>query len=70
VGEGSLNRGVYQGALNLLAIYDATLSTHLETSTTFRGTSIRIQNDIICAVSDTVLEKIKSEIKKLCMFDL
>jgi hypothetical protein len=30
-GEGSLNRGIYLGALNLLAIYDATLSTHLET---------------------------------------
>jgi hypothetical protein len=48
----------------LLAIYDATLSTHLETSTTFRGTSNRIQNDVIRAVSDVVLEKIKSEIKK------
>jgi hypothetical protein len=54
--------GVYQGALNLLAIYDATLSTHLETSITFRGTSNRIQNDIIRAASDVVLEKIKSEI--------
>jgi hypothetical protein len=62
-GEGSLNRGVYPGALNLLAIYDATLSTHLETSTTFRGTSNRIQNDAIRAVSDVVLEKIKLEIK-------
>jgi hypothetical protein len=56
-GEGSLNRGVYLGALNLLAIYDATLSTHLETLTTFRGTSNRIQNDVIHAVSDIVLEK-------------
>jgi hypothetical protein len=62
-GEGSLNRGVSQGALNLLAIYDATLSTHLETSTTFRGTSNTIQNDIIRAVSDAVLEKTISEIK-------
>jgi hypothetical protein len=57
-GEGSLNKGVYQGAFNLLAIYDATLSTLLETSNTFRGTSNRIR-----AVSDVVLEKIKSEIK-------
>jgi hypothetical protein len=31
--------------------------------TTFRGTSNRIQNDVIRAVSDVVLEKIKSEIK-------
>jgi hypothetical protein len=62
-GEGSLNRDVYLGALNLLAIYDATLSTHLETSTTFCGTSNRIQNDVIRAVSGAVLEKIKSEIK-------
>jgi hypothetical protein len=62
-GEGSLNRGAYLGALNLLAIYDVTLNTHLETSTTFRGTSNRIQNDVIRAVSDVVLEKIKSEIK-------
>jgi hypothetical protein len=64
-GEGSLNRGVYQGALYLLAIYAATLSTHLKTSTTFHGTSIRIQNDIICAVSDIVLEKMKSEKKNV-----
>jgi hypothetical protein len=49
--------------LNLLAIYDATLSTHLETSTTFRGTSNRIKNDVIRAVSDVILKKIKSEIK-------
>jgi hypothetical protein len=62
-GEGSVNRGVYLVALNLLTIYDATLSTRLETSTTFRGTSNRIQNDVIRAVSDVVLEKIKSEIK-------
>jgi hypothetical protein len=41
-GEGSLNRGVYQGALNLLAIHDASLSTHLETSTTFRGTTFKM----------------------------
>jgi hypothetical protein len=62
-GEGSLNRGVYLGTLNLQAIYDATLSIYLETSTTFRGTSNRIQNDVIHAVSDVILEKIKSEIK-------
>jgi hypothetical protein len=62
-GEGSLYMGVYLGALNLLAIYDATLSTHLEMSTTFCGTSNRIQNVVIRAVSDVVLEKIKSEIK-------
>jgi hypothetical protein len=55
--EGPLNRGVYPGALNLLAIYDATVSTHLETSTTFRGTSNRIQNDVTRAVSDVILEK-------------
>jgi hypothetical protein len=63
--EGSLNRDVYQGALNLLAIYDATLRTHPETSTTFCGTSNGIQNDIIRAVSDVVLEKIKSQIKNV-----
>jgi hypothetical protein len=60
-GECSLNRGVYQGALNLLAIYDASLSTYLETSTTFRGTTINIQNDIIRAVRDVVLEKKKKK---------
>jgi hypothetical protein len=32
-------------------------------STTFRGTSNKIQNYIIRAISDVVLEKIKSEIK-------
>jgi hypothetical protein len=36
---------------------------NLETSTTFRGTSIKIQNYIIRAASDVVLEKIKSEIR-------
>ena len=62
-GEDSINRGVYRGLLNLLASYDAILNIHLETATTFRGTSNRIQNDLIQALSDVVLDKIKSGVK-------
>lgn len=35
----------------------------MKTSTIFRGTSNRIQNDLIIAISDLVLNKIKEEIK-------
>lgn len=57
------NKGVYLGALNYLSKYDATLSVHLEKSTAFRGTSNRIQNDLILAISD-VVDQIKQELSK------
>ncbi|KAJ4433006.1 hypothetical protein ANN_15263 [Periplaneta americana] len=62
--EEAVNKGVYLGALNYLAKYDLTLSHLLQTSTTFRGTSNRIQNDLILAVSDVVMDNIKQELSK------
>ena len=61
-GEDSLNKGVYLGVIELVAKYGGTLSNHLETSRIFRGTSNRIQNDLILAVSEVLLKKIKEEI--------
>lgn len=57
--EGAVNKGCFY-----LAKYDSTFSHHLETSTTFRGTSNRIQNDLILAVSDIVIDNIKQELSK------
>ncbi|KAJ4433592.1 hypothetical protein ANN_15902, partial [Periplaneta americana] len=62
--EEAVNKGVYLCALNYLAKYDLTLSHHPETSTTFCGTSNRIQNDLILAVSDVVMDNIKQELSK------
>lgn len=61
-GEDSLNKGVYLGLIELLSTYDAPLSNHLETSRIFRGTSNRIQNDIILTAGEILLKKIKQEI--------
>ncbi|CAH1110801.1 unnamed protein product [Psylliodes chrysocephalus] len=62
--SGSANRGNYIGLLSFLAKYDDTLKNHLIDSTTFRGTSNRIQNDLIKCTADVVMDHIKSEIKK------
>lgn len=61
--ETSINRGNYIELLKYTAEYDPLLKTHLETSTVFKGVSNRIQNDLIEAVANSLLEEIKSEIK-------
>ncbi|CAH1099150.1 unnamed protein product [Psylliodes chrysocephalus] len=50
--------------LSFLAKYDDTLKYHFIDSTTFRGTSNRIRNDLIKCTADVVIDHIKSEIKK------
>ncbi|KAJ4444935.1 hypothetical protein ANN_06734 [Periplaneta americana] len=60
--EDSLNKGNYIELLHLLSNYDTTLREHLESSTTFKGTSNRIQNDLITAISGVLMESIKNDI--------
>ncbi|KAJ4432268.1 hypothetical protein ANN_20885, partial [Periplaneta americana] len=60
--EDSLNKGSYIELLHLLSNYDITLREHLESSTTFKGTSNRIQNDLITAISGVLMESIKNDI--------
>ncbi|CAH1108510.1 unnamed protein product [Psylliodes chrysocephalus] len=47
-----------------LAKYDDAIKNHFTDSTTFRGTSNRIQNDLFKCTADVVMDHIKSEIKK------
>ncbi|KAL2097014.1 hypothetical protein ACEWY4_006221 [Coilia grayii] len=54
----SSNRGNYVELLNTFAEKDERLKMHLETSSVFSGTSNRIQNDLILAVSDMVCQDI------------
>lgn len=60
----SANRGNYIDLVNFLAKYDETLRSHFINSTVFRGTSNRIQNDLIECTADVVMDHIKNEIKK------
>lgn len=60
--ESSLNKGNYVETLQLISDYDPLLKSHLESATVFRGTSNRIQNDLIQAIKSVVLTEIKSEI--------
>jgi hypothetical protein len=60
--EDSLNCGNYIELTQLLAKYDSKLELHLQSSGAFKGTSNRIQNDIIECVGDVIMNKIKSEI--------
>ncbi|KAL4135414.1 hypothetical protein QTP88_007027 [Uroleucon formosanum] len=55
--------GNFLGCLNLLSSYDSILNVHLETSKIFRGTSNRIQNDLICSVNNIISTSIELEIK-------
>lgn len=59
---GATNKGNFMNLLNLLSKYDATLNNHLENSTTFRGTSNLIQNDLIHSIGTVLLQTIKDEI--------
>ena len=57
-----LNRGNYVELLNYLKEYDHLLEQHFKESTVFRGTSKSIQNDIIGAVCNVIISKIKCEV--------
>ncbi|XP_050516637.1 zinc finger MYM-type protein 1-like [Diabrotica virgifera virgifera] len=54
----SANRGNYMDLVSLISKYDPCLKTHLEQSSVFQGTSNRIQNDLISAISTVVSNKI------------
>ncbi|CAH1115699.1 unnamed protein product [Psylliodes chrysocephalus] len=60
----SANRGDYMDLLSFLAKYDDTLKNYFINLTTFRGTSNRIQNDLIKCTTDVVMDHIKTKIKK------
>ncbi|CAH1112467.1 unnamed protein product [Psylliodes chrysocephalus] len=62
--SGSANQGNYMDLLSFLAKYDDTLKNHFFDTTTFRGTSNRIQNYLIKCTADVLMDHIKSEIKK------
>ncbi|XP_046847816.1 zinc finger MYM-type protein 1-like [Xenia sp. Carnegie-2017] len=62
--EESANRGNYVELIKLLSAYDPTLEQHLHTATVFSGLSNRIQNDLIVAVKDVMLEAIKDEVMR------
>ena len=59
----SLNRGNYIEYLYELAENDVELKDHLQNSTVFSGMSSDIQNDLIFAVSELMILKIKEEVK-------
>lgn len=59
----SLNRGNYIEILQFLSKYDVKLDTHLQSAKIFKGTSNRIQNDIIESISAVTLDTIREEVK-------
>ena len=62
-GEDSVNKGNYRGTLELISKYDEILDNHLKTATVFKGTSNRIQNDLIRAISSVIIKELMNEIK-------
>lgn len=60
--DNSLNRGNYIETLNLLKTKESFLSDQFENEVSV--TSVDIQNDLICAISDVVSEDIMAEVAK------
>jgi hypothetical protein len=58
----SFNRGNYLEFLDALQQYDPLLEHHLQSSTVFRGTSPAVQNDLIQAISEVLIDEIKKEV--------
>ena len=65
--ESSLNKGNYLECLDLIRLYDPILDEHLRTATIFRGTAPSLQNDLIQAISDTIIDHIRQEVQN-CHF--
>ncbi|XP_068196634.1 uncharacterized protein [Antennarius striatus] len=59
----SRNRGNYTELVSFLSEHDTDLHYHLSTNRAFTETPDKIQNDIIHAVSQVIVEEIKKEIK-------
>lgn len=62
--ENSVNRGNYRELLHLLAENDAQLQIHLQNSTVFSGETSIIQNDLIKACSEHLMQNIKKEVSE------
>ena len=60
----STNKGNYVELLNFVAERDKEFRYHLSTNKVFTGTSGKIQNDLIAAIADVLVNEIKEEIKK------
>uniref|UniRef100_A0A8C5QA54 TTF-type domain-containing protein n=1 Tax=Leptobrachium leishanense TaxID=445787 RepID=A0A8C5QA54_9ANUR len=58
----SLNCGNYVELIQVFAEKDANLAKHLQTSTTFSGSSNRIKNHLVEAVADVIRNDMKEEI--------
>ena len=60
----STNKGNYVELLQFVAERDKDFHYHLSTNKVFTGTSGKIQNDLITAIADVLVNEIKEEIKK------
>ncbi len=60
----SKNNGNFSELIGLLSEYDSRLASHLETSTVFKGTSNRIQNDLISSVAAVIRKSISKEVSE------
>ena len=62
--ENSQNKGNYRELLELLAMEEPIMERQLQTSTSFKGLSSEIQNELIKIMSNNVNTYIKKELKK------
>ena len=51
----SENPGVFLGLVDLVASLDSAMRDHLDTATVFKGTSNRIQNELLDCMLDVIL---------------
>lgn len=67
-GDNQRDAGNYTELLNMLAQHDVKFSHHLQTSPVFSGTSKDIQSGLISAISDVLMDEIRSEIRNKSSF--
>ena len=60
----SVNKGNYLELINVLSEDDYRLASHLESSTVFKGTSNRIQNDLISSIATVIRKNIAKEVSE------
>jgi hypothetical protein len=60
----SVNRGNYSEILNVFALYDSDLHSHLESSSVVCGSSPDIHNELIHSISGVMTMEIKQEISR------
>ncbi|XP_072042789.1 zinc finger MYM-type protein 1-like [Amphiura filiformis] len=63
----SENAGIFRGLVDLVAELDGVLAEHLDTATTFKGTSKTIQNELLQCMYEVYLDHVESEIEQ-CNF--